>query len=423
MIAPSSAVSSTSPGSHGSDPHGTDPHGLLSEARAHAADLIAIRRDLHRHPELGFEELRTAGIAARAMESLGFTVRTGIAKTGVVADLVVGEGGTTVALRADMDALPIHETNDHDFTSVVAGRMHACGHDAHVAGLIGAARLLAARAHAGTLPVGRVRFLFQPSEERMDPEGKSGGRRMVEEGAMAGVDAVVGLHVGAHLPTGTIFLDPGLFFAGADNISIVVEGRSAHAARPHQGVDAILLAAHGITLTQQAVSRAIAPDAAGVVSLGTIRGGTARNIICDRVEIEGTLRYFDPRVREVLRAQVTAAFQALEPLGAHVQVRFQDGYPPVQNDPRVTARVRAVAQGLAGAGALRSAPPTMGAEDFSFLANAAPGAYLWLGAALPDAREHHHPRFDIDESVLPLGAALLAGAALDLLSDPDLGQP
>jgi IAA-amino acid hydrolase len=391
---------------------------LLADARALAPELVAVRRDLHRHPELGFAELRTAGIAAQAMETLGFSVRTGVARTGVVADLVIPGDGPTVALRADMDALPIHEENDHDFTSTVPGRMHACGHDAHVAGLLGAARLLAARAKAGALPPGRVRFLFQPSEEGMDAEGKSGGRRMVEEGAMAGVDAVVGLHVGAHVRAGTVLLDPGPFFAGADNIEIEIHGKSAHAARPHQGIDAILLAAHGITLAQQAVARGIAPDAAGVVSLGTIRGGTARNIICDRVEIQGTLRYFDPAVRHALRTRVAEAFQSLEGMGARVVVRFVDGYPPVRNDPAVTTRVRGVAAALLGAGALETLPPTMGAEDFSFLAQEAPGAYLWLGAALPDAREHHHPRFDIDESVLPLGAAILAGSAMNLLSTP-----
>jgi amidohydrolase len=390
---------------------------LLPRARALHASLVEIRRDLHRHPELSFQEHRTAARAAEEAAAAGFTVRTGIARTGVVAELN-GGAGPVVALRADMDALPIDEANEHDFASETEGVMHACGHDAHVAGLIGAARLLAGLRDEGRLPPGRVRLLFQPSEEAMDSEGKSGARRMAEEGAMDGADAVVGLHVGAHLEAGRVFLAPGPFFAGTDTVRITVRGRAAHAARPHEGVDALVLAAQGILAAQQVVARRVAPESPAVVSLGTVQGGNASNIVCDRVELTGTIRFFDARTRNALRRGLAEVFGALEAQGAQVQVQFIDGYPPVVNDPGVTARVRAAADAVAGPGVLaEAADAAMTAEDFSFLAERAPGAFFWLGAALPDPREHHHPRFDIDESVIPLGAALLAGAAVELLSN------
>jgi amidohydrolase len=396
---------------------------LLPRARAMHASLVEIRRDLHRHPELSFQEHRTAARAAQEAAAAGFTVRTGIARTGVVAELDVGAGdadgdGPVVALRADMDALPIDEANEHGFVSGTRGVMHACGHDAHVAGLIGAARILSELRDEGRLPPGRVRLLFQPSEEAMDAEGKSGGRRMAEEGAMDGADAVVGLHVGAHLEAGRVFLAPGPFFAGTDTVRITVRGRAAHAARPHEGVDALLLAAQGVLAAQQVVARRVAPESPAVLSLGTVHGGNASNIVCDRVELTGTIRFFDARTRDALRRGLAEVFGALEAQGAQVRVEFIDGYPPVVNDPTVTARVRAAAGAVAGPGVLADrADAAMTAEDFSFLAERAPGAFFWLGAALPDPREHHHPRFDIDETVIPLGAALLAGAALELLAN------
>jgi IAA-amino acid hydrolase len=399
--------------------------GLLARATAMAPALVALRRDLHRRPELSFQEHATAARATSEVGEAGFRVQTGVARTGVVAELDVGPpdppgapatARRTVALRADMDALPIAEANDHAFVSEVDGVMHACGHDAHVAGLVGAARLLADLEREGALPRGRIRLLFQPSEEAMDAEGKSGGRRMAEEGVMAGVDAVVGLHVGAHLEAGRVFLAPGPFFGGTDTLRVTVHGRAAHAARPHEGVDALVLAAQAVMAVQQVVARRVAPEARAVVSLGTIQGGTASNIVCDRVELTGTIRYFEPDVRATLRREVTAAFTALEAHGARVEVRFIDGYPPVVNDPGVTRQVEAAARRVAGADILAPlAEAAMTAEDFSFLAREAPGAFFWLGAALPDAREHHHPRFDVDERVIPLGAALLAGAAVALL--------
>ncbi len=375
---------------------------------------MALRRDLHRHPELGFQERRTAGVAADAMEELGLRVRTGVGRTGVVADLDNG-AGPTVALRADMDALPIQEAAEHDYASTVEGVMHACGHDAHTAGLVGAARLLREMADEGSLPPGTVRFLFQPSEEGTDDEGMSGAQRMLEDGALDGVDAATGLHVGAHLPSGKVFIDPGPVMAGSGEIRVEVRGRSAHAALPEEGVDALVLAAQGVLAAQQAVARRINPMQSGVVTFGTIRGGTALNVLADRVELGGTLRYFDPDVRRRLTETLEGAFGGLEALGARVTLEINQGYPPLVNDEGVTEVVRGAAVRLLGEDAVLPMHPFMGAEDFAFIARTVPASFFWLGAALDDPRDHHHPDFDIDESVLPTGAALLAAAARDLL--------
>jgi amidohydrolase len=313
-----------------------------------------------------------------------------------------------------MDALPIHERNGAPYASEVAGVMHACGHDFHTAGLVGVSQLLRAMHEAGALPPARYRLLFQPSEEGCDEDGKSGGMRMVEEGAMEGVDAVVGLHVGGHLPAGKVFIRPGPFFAGSDEVVVTVRGRSAHAARPHEGIDAIALAALGVVGAQQIVSRGISPAANGVVSFGTVQGGRAMNVIADQVVLGGTLRYFDSAVQARLREGLTRVFGALESMGAEVEVRFHGGYPPVVNEPNVTAWMREAISPLLGESGFLDLEPSMEAEDFAFLAREAPGAFLWLGAALPEPRRHHNPDFDIDEKVLPLASAILAGSAVHI---------
>lgn len=389
---------------------------LLERARARRDELVALRRDLHRHPELSFTEERTAGVVADELAELGLAPRTGVARTGVVADIVNGEG-PTVALRADMDALPIQEEASHDYASTVPGVMHACGHDAHTAGLLGAARLLVEARAAGTLPPGTVRLLFQPSEETVDDEGMSGATRMVDEGALAGVSAVAGLHVGATLPSGIVFVAPGPVMGGGQEMEVTVRGRAAHAALPHEGVDALLLAAQGVQAAHAAVSRRLAPTETGVMGFGRIEGGSAPNVVCDRVRLHGTMRWFDPDVKRRLEEAIRGAFEALEAQGARVEVDFRPGYPPVVNDPRATAAVREALVDLAGPERVHPLTPALLAEDFAYLARAAPGVFLWLGAALPEPRQHHHPRFDIDESILPLAAACLARSGMALLEE------
>ena len=386
---------------------------LLRRAKELGPRLIEIRRELHQYPELSFNEHRTAALAAREAAEAGFSVRTGIAKTGVVAELTNGPG-PTVAIRADMDALPIQETNDVPYASRVAGVMHACGHDCHTAGLIGVAKLLSEMDASGSLPPGSVRLLFQPSEEGADSEGKSGAMRMVEEGAMEGVDAVVGLHVGAHLPTRRVYLKEGPFFAGSDEIRVSVRGRSAHAGRPQDGVDALALACLGVVTAQQIISRRLSPNDQGVVTFGSIQGGSAPNIIADEIVIRGTLRYFTPQVRVRIQEGVRQAFASLESIGAKSEVRFLAGYPPVVNDSRITSWVREAVGGIIDEG-LVEGDPNLEAEDFAFFANSAPGAFFWLGAGLPEPRAHHRSDFDVDEGVLPLGAAILAESAAHIL--------
>jgi IAA-amino acid hydrolase len=220
---------------------------LLDRAAAFEADLVQLRRHFHAHPELAFGEVQTAEECARRVEALGYTVRRGVGITGVVAELRNG-AGPTIALRADMDALPIQEENDVDYRSTVSGVMHACGHDTHMTMLIGAARLLKQAFDEGTLPPGTVRLIFQPSEESSDEENKSGARRMIEDGALEGVDAIFGLHIGAHLPAGKFHVSTGPVMAGTDTFTVTIKGKSAHAARAYEGIDAIVLAAHVITV-------------------------------------------------------------------------------------------------------------------------------------------------------------------------------
>lgn len=391
------------------------PDDLLSRAHALAPTLVELRRDLHRHPELGFEEHRTATRVAERLRTLGLEPRTGVGRTGVVADIEGGDG-PMVAVRGDMDALPIQEDDDADpaYRSTVDGVMHACGHDAHTAGLVGVAELLTAARDAGALP-GTVRLLFQPCEETVDAEGKSGATRMLEDGALEGVAAVTGLHVGGNLPAGRFFVAPGPIMGGGEEIVVEVRGRAAHAAFPHEGVDALVAAAQGVVAAQSAVSRRIPPTSAGVVTFGRIEGGRAANVLADRVRLHGTLRYFEDPVRDALRVAVRGAFEGAAAPDASAEVTFLPGYPPVVNDVGATDAVATALRTQFGPDAVLPMPPVLAAEDFAFLARAVPGVFYWLGAALPEPRQHHHPRFDIDESVLPLAAAALARSALALL--------
>jgi amidohydrolase len=380
-----------------------------------AEDLVAFRRDLHRHPELGFAEHRTAGEVARRLEAAGVEVRTGVAGTGVVADIENGPG-PTVALRADMDALPIQEEGEHPYRSANPGVMHACGHDGHTAGLVAAARLLLGEREAGRLPPGRIRLLFQPCEETVDSEGRSGAMRFMDDGVLEGVDAAVGLHLAASAPTGVFLVGPGPVMARAQEVDVRVRGRGAHAAFPHEGIDAVVLAAQGILAVQTAVSRRIPPTAAGVVTFGEIHGGTARNVLADEVVVRGTIRSFEEEVHRTLVASIRGAFEGLEALGAEIHIDLGTAFPAVDNDPRIAGLVAEALRDTFGAERVAPQPALLTGEDFGFISSHVPSVFFWLGAALPEVRAHHHPRFDFDDSVLPMGAAALAGAAVRLLS-------
>jgi amidohydrolase len=379
---------------------------ILDKALALGQRLTAIRRAIHRHPELGFQEFETSALVAENLAELGIRVDTEVGGTGVVGYL--GEGSPVIALRADMDALPIQEESDVPYASQVPGVMHACGHDAHVACLLGAAALLS----GANLP-GQVRFLFQPSEEGKDAEGKSGAQRLIEDGAMEGVGAVVGLHVYTNAPLGTIEISPGPLMAAVDDFDLLVLGQSAHGADPYKGVDAIVLAAQVLTAIQTIVARRIPATKTGVITVGTISGGIRRNILADCVRLEGTVRSFDPEVRETLRTELERACGLARSLGGDCELAITSHGPPVINHSTLAELAQQVGSELLGSYGIRPAEPEMGGEDFAFLLQHAPGAYFRLGVATPGQplRRAHSPNFDLDERALPIGAAILAETA------------
>ncbi len=390
---------------------------LLARAARHTPEIVETRRDLHAHPELSFRETRTAALVAERLRAFGYDVRTGVGRTGCVGELTTGTG-RTVALRADMDALPIQEENEVPYRSRVEGVMHACGHDAHVACLLGAARLLAEAAEEGTLPAGRLRLIFQPSEETTDEQNLGGAVRMIGEGVMDDVDAVIGLHVASESPAGQILFRAGPLMAGNDTLFGTVSGSSAHAALPHEGVDAITLTGHVMLAVQAIVARRIDPMEPSVITFGKIAGGVADNILCDEVRLEGTLRYFDLEVRQRLHQELRRAFAVADALGGAGRIEIREGNPPVINDAQLTDLVRDAADAVVGPADIGIADQIMGAEDFAHLARQAPGCFFWLGARIEDdPRLHHSPRFDIDESCLPRGAAVLAAAAQRILAE------
>jgi IAA-amino acid hydrolase len=386
---------------------------LLQRAQVIHDSIRTWRRTIHRYPELSFTEQRTAALVNSVLIDLGLPTETEVAKTGVVAHIRGGDG-PTVALRADMDALPIQEINGSEFDSTRPGIMHACGHDAHTAMLLGAATLLKQLADEGKLP-GVVRLLFQPSEEAQDEEGKSGGMRMVEEGALQGVDAVFGLHVDPFHDVGYVATRPGPMMAAADMFEIVVIGSGGHAARPQNTIDPIALSAHVINAVHQIVSRRLDPTQPGVITIGTIQGGTANNVIPDRVTMTGTIRSFTPEVRTLLQDELMRAAGVVESLGGRAEVTIFPGYPPTVNDPAATAHMMDAMRELLGEDRVAESELIMGAEDFSYMAQAAPGCFLRLGVHNPSWREYypvHRADFRLDEDALPIGAAALALTAL-----------
>ena len=387
----------------------------LDRANALKDKLIALRRDLHRYPELSFQEVRTANRVVETLHDLGIECETGIAKTGVVAYL--GEGTPRVGLRADMDALPIVEANACEYASQNAGVMHACGHDAHVAGLLGAAMLLNEDFKQGKLK-GSVKLLFQPSEENCGADGKSGGQLMVEEGALEDVEAVFGLHVSSMNPTNQVTVRGGAFMAAVDTFEGDVIGQGGHGAYPHAALDSIWLAAQVINAIHGIVSRRTDPTKLGVISVCSIHAGTATNIIPPAVRLSGTIRSFAPDVQAQLHTDLEKAFSLARVWGGDYQLKITRGYPATVNDPALAEFVRAMATDLLGAENVKEADMQMGAEDFSYMARAKPGAFFNLGAKKDDLqRPHHNPVFDIDENALPTGAALLAEAARKYLTE------
>lgn len=385
---------------------------MLTEAQQIKNDLIQWRRTIHRNPELGFNVFQTVELVAQTLSDLGIETQTGVGKTGVVAYL--GEPqGPVIAIRADMDALPIQEENAVEYASQVPGCMHACGHDAHTAMLLGVAKLLSSKQLSG-----QVRLLFQPSEEAADEQGISGAPRMIEDGALEGVDAVIALHVDGKLNTGEICIQEGWVGAAADTFRANIIGRGGHGAYPHQTVDSIWLTSQVLNALYAIPSRQIKPLEPSVVTVGVIEGGTTDNVIPDTVYLEGTLRSFSDEIREQLIQEVERVLSITRSLGGDYDLEIERGYPPQHNDPKVATWLHQVGVDLLGETKVSEAQRTMGAEDFSFMAQITQGAMFNLGVKPPEAepRYLHTATFDLDEDALPVGSAILAETALRFLN-------
>lgn len=382
---------------------------MRKQATKIADQLSSWRRHIHQHPELGFQEAGTADFVANVLDPLGYRLRNGVGRTGLVAEL--GLGPPVVAIRADMDALPLQEANDVPYASQIPGVMHACGHDAHTAMVMGVATLLAHESFPGTL-----RLLFQPAEEVSDDEGISGAPRMIEDGAMDRVNAVLALHVDSFLEVGSIVAHAGPVSAGVDTLYASILGQGGHGAAPHRVVDPIYLTGHVILALNGIVSRRLNPFDPAVVSIGSIRGGEAENVIPERVELMATIRYMEPEVQEILHAEIERALSVARALGGDYEHRIEIGYPPMLNNQGIVDLIREVGLDLLGSGHLRPPEQHLGAEDFGFFSKLAPGAMFSLGCQLEgDQRKAHSPQFDIDERCLPIGTAMLAETALRLL--------
>ena len=385
---------------------------MLKQAHAISEELIEWRRDFHMHPEIGFELHRTSKIVADELEKMGYRVRRGIGKTGVVAE--IGEGEKVIAIRADMDALPILEQNEYEYASKNAGAMHACGHDSHTAMALGAALLLSKEA----LP-GRVRFLFQPCEETTDEEGKSGAQRMAAEGAMDGVDYVIAQHVDPLKPVGTIGINAGPASGGVDTWYATIFGKGGHGAHPNKTIDPFYLLAHVIFGLNAIISRRINPFEPAVVSIGSINGGFAENVIPESLKMMGTLRFTDEAVHEQIHEEMKRVFEMTKSLGGNYELRYEIGGPPMINDEWVSSVIEKTGRDILGAENVLEIDRTLGAEDFGEFLKHAPGAMFTLGTQKLGHEDYllHHPKFDLDERALPIGTAMLVEAAKRFLEN------
>ncbi len=381
----------------------------LKEDVGRIADLVVEwRRDFHRHPEVAFQERRTSSVIRKYLESLDIPVAE-YAETGLRGVLKGNPGGKTVALRADIDALPLKEEGDKEYISQNPEAAHCCGHDGHMAILMGAVKLLAERRNEFK---GNVVFLFQPSEERIP----GGAKQMIEEGALEGVDAIFGLHLWVPLPTGKVGVVKGPMMAQPDAFTLVVKGKGGHGSMPHQTVDPILVASQIVLNLQSIVSRNIDPLKPAVVSFGTIEGGTIYNVIPGDVKLTGTVRSFESDIKDIAKKRIEEiAKGTARAMGASVNLTYEEGYPPVINDVAMANFVLDVARQTLGKESVVDIDPVMGGEDFAYYLQKVPGVFLFLGAGDGFDFPHHHPAFDIDEKVLPQGTLLMSSLALEFL--------
>ncbi len=384
-------------------------NGLVENVRE---EVVGWRRHLHRNPELSFHEEKTAQFVYETLESFDNLELSRPTKTSVVARLIGTKPGRTLAIRADMDALPIEEENSFEFASKNPGVMHACGHDGHTAMLLGVAKILCGLKNKIN---GEVRFLFQHAEELYP----GGAEEMVEAGAMDGVDAVIGIHLWAPMEVGKIGVAYGPFMASPDTFWITITGRGGHAAMPHQAVDSIAIGAQVVTNLQHVVSRSVDPLDNVVVSVTKFTGGTTHNVIPGTVEMLGTVRTLDPEVRKKIPEIMERVVKGItEAHGASYGFEYQFGYRPVINDEEVTRVIEETVREVLGGETLEVMRPNMGGEDFSALQQKAPGTFFYVGAGNEDkgiVYPHHHPRFTIDEDALPYGLKMCTNATFKLL--------
>lgn len=395
------------------------PNEIWNEAQALDAWLVEMRRDIHRHPELGMEEYQTREKVTTLLDEMGIPYETGYANTGVVGYIKGENEGKTVALRADMDALPIQETNDVPYKSTVDGKMHACGHDAHTTILLGTAKLLQKnREHLR----GTVKLFFQPAEETV-----GGAKPMIEQGVMENpkVDAVFGLHVAPEIPVGNIGVKYGQMNASSDTLLMTIKGQSGHGAYPHDGKDAIVISSHVITALQTIVSRNVDPRESAVISIGEIHGGKQKNIIADEVEMVGTLRTFTEEVRQLTLDRIDALLNYTTKAlgGGYVFELGTDGYTSLINNTSMVDMVKHAGTKLLGAAKVTTIQhPSMGVEDFAYFTKAAPSAFFRLGCrneAKDIIHGAHTGKFDIDEDCLSIGVAMQTQNVLDCLNGTD----
>ncbi len=381
---------------------------MLERAKALQEKLSELRRTIHMNPELSFQEYETAALVAKTMGELGIECQTGVGKTGVVARLGNGEG-PKIGIRADMDALPILEANDVAYKSQKPGVMHACGHDAHTTMLMGAAMLLKDEEFNG-----EIRLLFQPSEENSDEEGVSGAPRMIEDGAIDELDAVISLHVDGKIDAGKVSVSDGFILSSADTVYAKIIGKGGHGAMPDKARDPIFMLAPVLTAIHGIVSRWVNPVQPAVITVGRLEAGTASNVIPNEVELDITVRSIDDDVREQLLVEIEQALSVAKAMGGDYEMQVRRGYPALFNSSTVAGWVRNTAVELLGSENVIDKGLVMASEDFSYMSRASQGAMMILGTKQPDgpARHVHHPEFDIDESAMPIGAAIMAETAL-----------
>lgn len=378
--------------------------------------LIEWRRDFHAHPELAYTESRTSNIVADHLEKIGYEVRRGVGRTGVIALLQGKPGGKTLMLRADMDCLPIHEENQVPYASTTPGKMHACGHDGHTAVLMMTAQKLMERRNSIH---GTVKLVFQPAEE-----GGNGAVALIEEGVLENpkVDAALGLHVYNNLPVGKVGLSPGPLMAGIDSFQLTIEGVGGHAAAPHQTVDPIVVAAHLITALQTVVSRNVDPIQSVVVTVGAIHAGDAFNVIPRTAEMKGTVRYFDKELGKKLPQWIERIIRGtVESFGARYNLQYECLAPPTVNDAGLAAFIRDVSREVVGAENVSFNERLMGSEDMAYYLERVPGCFFFIGSANESKQlnfPHHSPKFDFDEDALETGVKVFLHAVDQYFSTP-----